>query len=101
MPMENTNRAGCNHYVYQNILAVQKLYGPQREKTFVSCFLESIISKLTTNKISVFQQVSLAAETGLSLTLSETLKTGFLAPWPILLSSMKSFFDSLPASVIC
>ena len=34
-------------------------------------------------KISFFQLVSLAEETGLNITLSETPKTGFLATRPI------------------
>ena len=38
---------------------------------FIICFLESIILKLATSKIS-------AQETGLSLAFSETLKTGFV-----------------------
>ena len=81
-------------------------YGPRREKTclwwfgnnkvvdqpahpcslispFVICLLESIISKLATSKILIFQLVSVAEETGLSPTLSETPKTGFLASRPI------------------
>ena len=61
-------------------LAVRRLYGSRREKTFVSCFF---------GKYHI-----VAEETGLSLTLSETLMTGFLASWPILLSSIKSFFNS-------
>ena len=81
-------------------------YGPRRQKTclpgfanntgadqpahphsliraFVICFLESIISKLATGEISIFQLVSVAEETGLNLALSETSKTGFLAMRPI------------------
>ena len=42
-------------------------------------FLESIISKLATGEISIFYLVSVAEETGLSFTLSETLKTAFAA----------------------
>ena len=78
-------------------------YGPQREKpclrevanntgadqcslisTFFARFLESIICKLATCEISVFQLVSVAEETGLKLALSETPKTGFVATRPIL-----------------
>ena len=40
--------------------------------TFVIRFLESNISKLATGEISIFHLVSVAKETGLSLTLSET-----------------------------
>ena len=78
-------------------------YGPQSEKTCLQRFakntdadqpahlrslistffglLESIVSRLATSKI--FQLVSVAAETGLNLTLLETPKTGFLATVPI------------------
>ena len=41
---------------------------------FVIRFLESIISKL-----AIFKQVSVAEETGLSLVMWETLKTGFVS----------------------
>ena len=83
------------------------LYGPQREKTchrrfanntradqpahphslistFVIRLFESIISRLASSEISIFWLVSVAEETGLSLALSETPKTGFLSPRPIL-----------------
>ena len=43
---------------------------------FVFRLLESMISKLATSKFSVFYLVSAAEETVLSLTLSETPKTG-------------------------
>ena len=42
-------------------------------------FLESITFRLATSEISIFQLVSLAEETGLSLPSSVTLKTGFVA----------------------
>ena len=81
------------------------IYGPRRKKTclqrfannkgadqpvhphrlisaFVICFLENIISKLATNEISIFQLVSVVEETSLSLTLSETPKTCFVASRP-------------------
>ena len=45
--------------------------------TFVILLLECIISKLATCKISIFWLVCVAEETGLSLILSETPKTGF------------------------
>ena len=77
-------------------------FGPRREKTcvlgfanntgadqpahprslisaFVFRVLESTISKLATSEISFFLLVSVAKQTGLNLTLSETPKTGFLA----------------------
>ena len=46
---------------------------------FVVHFSESIISKLTTGEILIFQLVCVAEETGFSLTLSETPKKGFVA----------------------
>ena len=45
--------------------------------TFIIRLLKSIISRLATSEISLFYLVSVAKETGLSLALSETLKTGF------------------------
>ena len=48
---------------------------------YIRC-LESTIPKLATSEISIFQQVSVADETGLSLALSETPKTGFVATRP-------------------
>ena len=81
-------------------------YGPRREKTclrgvanktgadqpaqprslisaFFICVLESTICKLATGEISIVKLVSVAEETGLKLTLSETPKTGFVALRPI------------------
>ena len=52
--------------------------------TFVIRLLESIISKLATSEISLFQLVCVAEETGFSLAFSETPKTGFLALRPTL-----------------
>ena len=46
--------------------------------TFVTRVLESNISKLATDETSIFYLVSVAEETGLSLALSETTKTGFV-----------------------
>ena len=80
-------------------------YGPRREKTclqglannkvtdqpahprslistFVIHVLESI-SRLAMREISIFLLVSVAKETGLSLALMETPKTGFVALRPI------------------
>ena len=45
---------------------------------FVILFLKSVISYLTTSEISVFQLVSVAEETALSLALSEIPKKGYL-----------------------
>ena len=49
------------------------------------CFrlLENIISKLATSGFSIFYIVSVVEQAGLSLALSETLKTGFDASRPI------------------
>ena len=52
-------------------------------RAFVIRFLEINISKLSTGEISML--VSVAEEKGLSLTLSETPKTGFVVSRPILL----------------
>ena len=49
---------------------------------FVIRVLESIISKLATIEISIFELVSVAEETGLNLTLSDTTKTGFVLARP-------------------
>ena len=48
---------------------------------FVIRFLKSIVSRIATNEISVFLLVSVAEETGLSITLSET-RIGFVARMP-------------------
>ena len=53
---------------------------------FVIHLLESIIAKLDTSEISIFKLVSVAEETELSLVLSETSKTGFVASRPIYLT---------------
>ena len=50
---------------------------------FVIRFLESIIYKLATGEITIFELVSAAEMTGLSLAFF-FLKTGFVAPEPIL-----------------
>ena len=82
-------------------------YGPRREKTclggfanntgadqpahtrslisaFVIRYLESTVVKLAPCKIIFFYLISKAKETGLSLALLETPKTGFVATRPIL-----------------
>ena len=55
-------------------------------------FLESIISKLATSEISILLLVHVAEGTGLSLTLSETLKTGFGGEDPYGLDMRKPIF---------
>ena len=51
--------------------------------TFVICFLESIIAKLATCKISILYLVPVAEQAWLSLTWSDILKTGLLVTRPI------------------
>ena len=52
-------------------------------KAFVIRLLEGIVSKLATSEVSIFQLVSAAEETGLSLASSDTSKTGFVPTRPI------------------
>ena len=66
-----------------NIGADQPVHPRSLISTFVFYFLESIISKLAMNEISIFLLVSVAEQAGLNLTLAETPKTGFLAVRPI------------------
>ena len=60
---------------------------PARPRSLVSAFvihyLESIVVKLVPCKFLLFSLVSVAEETGLSVALSETPKTGFVATRPI------------------
>ena len=86
-------------------LMARVLNGPRREKTCLRKFannkgadqsahphslisalvircLESTISKLATSEIAILNLVSVADESGLSLSLSETRKTGFLVTRP-------------------
>ena len=90
----------CTGEIASTKLHMYIAVGPQSEKTclrslrttnahagrlisaFVNRFLESIISNLDTGKSSIFWLVSVAEETGLRLTLSETSKTGFDATRP-------------------
>ena len=46
-------------------------------------FMKSVISELATGEISISQLVFVAEETGLSLALLETRKTGFVTTKPI------------------
>ena len=94
------NRCAAKHKVSHSVFKIC-IKGPGREKTclrgfannigadkpvpthslisaFVIRLLESIISRLASSEISIFKLVSVAEETGLSLTLSETPKTGFV-----------------------
>ena len=67
----------CLRRVANNKDADQPAHPPSLISAFVFCFLESITFKLATSKVSIAEQA------GLSLTLSETPKTGFLVPRPI------------------
>ena len=49
---------------------------------FVIHLLVSIIPKLATSEISIFQLTSVAEQAGLNLTLSKTPKTGFVVTRP-------------------
>ena len=68
---------------------------PAHPRSLISAFVirlsKSIISRLITSEISIFQLVSEAEETGLKLALSETPKIGFLATRPI--SSHRRRYD--------
>ena len=67
----------------KNTGASQPAHQRRLISAFVIRFLERIISKLATSKMSIFQLVFVAEETGLNLTLLETPKTGFLPTRPI------------------
>ena len=60
---------------------------PAHQRSLISAFgirlLENIITRLATSEISIFELVSVAEQSGLNLTSSKTLKTGFLISWPI------------------
>ena len=62
---------------------------PAHRRSLISAFvvrcLDSIVPILVISKISRLQLVSVAEQSGLSLTLSETPKTGFLVTWLIYL----------------
>ena len=63
--------------------------------SLISALLESIISKLATSKISIFKLDSIAEETGLSLDMSATPKTGFVASRPIYCGSFKALYPAI------
>ena len=71
---EKTCLRGC----VDNKGAYQPVHPPSLISVFVMRLLESIISTLATSECSAFQIVLVADETGLSLTLSESLKTNFV-----------------------
>ena len=51
---------------------------PAHSCRLISTLLESSVSKLTTSLFSIYQLVSVAEETGLSVALSETRRQVFL-----------------------
>ena len=61
---------------------------PAHQRSLISacvvCLTESIMSRHSTSEISMFELVSVAEQANLNITLSETLKTGFVATWSIL-----------------
>ena len=64
---------------------------PAHPHSLISAFdirlLESKVSELATSEFSIFQLISVAKETGLSLALSESLKPGFATLRPMILTS--------------
>ena len=87
-------------FTQQDLIAITSLYlwrcylsyEPHHEKTCFShmrttkvqiSYLDSIIPLVSMSKISSLYQASVAEQAGLSLTWSETLKTGFLVTWLI------------------
>ena len=65
---------------FNNTYQQNKMHLRRLISAFVIRSLESIISKLASGEISIFSLVSVAEETGLRLVLSETPRTGFVAP---------------------
>ena len=68
-----TNNKGANQPAHSRSLI----------RAFVILSLDSKITKLATCRVSAIWLLSVAEQPGLSLTLPETLKTGFLASRPI------------------
>ena len=56
--------------------------------TFVVRYLDNIISVLAISEISRLELVSVAEQASLSLTWSETLKTGFLVTWLLCIDNL-------------
>ena len=77
-------RLFMSHVMRKPVLAI---YEQQRCRpacaSFVIRYLDSIIPILAKSKISRLQLISIAEQTSLSLTWSETQKTGFLLMWLI------------------
>ena len=66
----------CLQGLANNTGAEQPAHPHSLISAFVIRFLESIICKLVTGDISIFELVFVAEETGFKLALSETPKTG-------------------------
>ena len=71
------------------------------DQRFCSSLLESIVSKPAKSKFSVFQLVSVAEDTGLSLAILETPKTGFVATRPININPLGPEVQSHSVKVYC
>ena len=80
---ESQRKKTCLRRFANNKGADQPAHPRSLISAFVIPLLESIISRLATSEISVFWVVSAAEETGLNLTVSESLETGFVATRPI------------------
>ena len=72
---------------------------PAHPRSLISAFvirlLKSIISRLSSSKISILYLVSVAEQAGLNLTFWETLKTGFLVTRPILKDFLRNHSANL------
>ena len=83
------NEQNLSSGVWEQQSADQPAHPHSLISTFVIRLLKSIISKLATSKISIFLLVSVAEETGSSLTLSEIPKTSFVTTRPIQMGMSK------------
>ena len=79
----STSEKTCLRGFANNKGADQPAHPRSLISVYVICLLKRIISRLATSEISLFYLVSVAEETGLSLALSETPKTDFVATRPI------------------
>ena len=71
-------------YAYVNNIGTDQPANPRSLiSAFVVCCLDSIIPLLAIVKISSLYLVSVAKQADLSLTWSETPKSGFLMVWPL------------------
>ena len=67
-----------SHVMRKPVYAIREQHPCSLISTFVFCCLDSIIPLVSISKISSLYIASLAVQAGLSLTWSETPKTGFL-----------------------